>query len=225
MCMLEKEISWGPREAAHLLNRVGFGGTPDEVRKLQDLGHEGAVEWLLNVKKDESQDMPAWTGSSTMRLRELDVSFRASGGLRKQSAEVRKKYEELRREQTRERTAYSRELFDWWLDRITTSKTPLQEKMVLFWHDHFPVSAKKVRNPLFISLYLKLLRREAIGSFKELTHQMMNDPAMMLYLDSAQIKKEKPNENLARELLELFTLGEGNYSCLLYTSPSPRDRG
>jgi uncharacterized protein (DUF1800 family) len=83
--------------------------------------------------------------------------------------------------------------------------------MVLFWHDHFPTSYKKVRQSQLLWQQHELFRKEALGNFGTLVHGIAEDPAMMLYLDSAQSTKKKPNENFARELLELFTLGEGNY--------------
>jgi uncharacterized protein (DUF1800 family) len=88
---------------------------------------------------------------------------------------------------------------------------PLREKMVLFWHDHFATSAQKVKNPALMLKQNDLFREFALGDFKQLTHRVLKDPAMMLYLDVQNSKKGKPNENFAREVMELFTLGEGEY--------------
>jgi uncharacterized protein (DUF1800 family) len=84
--------------------------------------------------------------------------------------------------------------------------------MTLFWHNHFTSSLKKVKWPPLMWRQNQLLRRHALGSFRELLHRIARDPAMLIYLDGVQNRKGKPNENFARELLELFTLGEGNYS-------------
>ena len=92
------------------------------------------------------------------------------------------------------------------------SEAPLREKMTLFWHDHFPSSTRKVRSALALYRQNDLFRKHAFGNFKELTHKVAVDPAMMIYLDTPTSKKGKPNENFSRELLELFTLGEGHYS-------------
>jgi uncharacterized protein (DUF1800 family) len=89
---------------------------------------------------------------------------------------------------------------------------PLREKMTLFWHDHFATSIQKVKQPVLMVRQNELFRHNAFGSFKDLTHAILMDPAMMLYLDTQNSKKGMPNENFAREVMELFTLGEGNYS-------------
>ena len=103
-------------------------------------------------------------------------------------------------------------LLGWWMDRMRRTDSPLREKMVFFWHDHFATSIQKVRFVRLMYRQNQLFREEALGNFGKLTHQIIEDPAMMIYLDSAQSNKKKPNENFARELMELFTLGEGAYT-------------
>lgn len=100
----------------------------------------------------------------------------------------------------------------WWLDRMLRSKAPLREKMTLFWHDHFATSIQKVNQPIIMVWQNDLFRRHATGNFKTLAHAMLMDPAMMRYLDTQDSQKGKPNENFAREIMELFTLGEGHYT-------------
>ncbi len=94
--------------------------------------------------------------------------------------------------------------------RVTTS--PLSEKMTLFWHNHFVSSDQKVRSPHLMYRQNLLLRRHALGNFATLLHEIARDPAMVIYLDNASNRKAQPNENFAREVMELFTLGEGHYT-------------
>ncbi|GIW95605.1 MAG: hypothetical protein KatS3mg110_3646 [Pirellulaceae bacterium] len=100
----------------------------------------------------------------------------------------------------------------WWMHRMLRSPFPLQEKMTLFWHGHFATSAEKVADAELMYRQNQLFRNHALGDFRRLVHEVSRDPAMLIYLDSATNRKAHPNENYARELMELFTLGEGNYS-------------
>jgi uncharacterized protein (DUF1800 family) len=95
---------------------------------------------------------------------------------------------------------------------MLTTSSPLSEKMTLFWHNHFATSQQKVRFAPLIYQQNVLLRRNALGNFGTLLHEMARDPAMLIYLDGANSRKDQPNENFAREVMELFTLGEGHYS-------------
>jgi uncharacterized protein (DUF1800 family) len=100
----------------------------------------------------------------------------------------------------------------WWFRRMLLTKAPLREKMTLFWHDHFATSIQKVKQPVLMMNQNELFRKNAFGSFKDLTQAILMDPAMLLYLDTESSRKGKPNENFAREVMELFTLGEGHYT-------------
>ena len=100
----------------------------------------------------------------------------------------------------------------WWLYRMTFSKRPLEEKMTLFWHGHFATSNKKVANAYAMYMQNVLMRRLALGNFHELLLAMSKDPAMIVWLDNQQNRKGSPNENYAREVMELFSLGIGNYT-------------
>ncbi len=84
--------------------------------------------------------------------------------------------------------------------------------MTLFWHDHFATSIQKVKQPVLMIEQNELFREHAFGNFRELTQEVVKDPAMMIYLDTQRSSKAMPNENFAREVMELFTLGEGNYT-------------
>jgi uncharacterized protein (DUF1800 family) len=100
----------------------------------------------------------------------------------------------------------------WWLYRMLRTRHPLREKLTLFWHNHFATSNAKVNSTGFMLGQYKLMRRHALGNFRALLQEMSQDPAMMIWLDTAQSKKGMPNENYARELMELFSLGIGNYT-------------
>src|SRR6266851_179443 len=100
----------------------------------------------------------------------------------------------------------------WWLYRMLLSPHPLREKLTLFWHNHFATSNAKVNNAGFMLGQYDLMSRHALGNFGTLLQEMSKDPAMMVWLDTSLSKKGMPNENYARELMELFSLGIGNYT-------------
>jgi len=96
-----------------------------------------------------------------------------------------------------------------WLDKMHVSRAQLREKMTLFWHHHFATSAPF---PVLMQEQNNMFRKNAMGNFKDLLLEVARDPAMIIYLNNQQNKKNAPNENFARELMELFTLGRGHYS-------------
>lgn len=104
------------------------------------------------------------------------------------------------------------ELQAWWMQEMLTTSTPLTERMTLFWHGHFTSALKGVGALQLLYRQNLLLRRYALGNYRDLLHAIARDPAMLRYLNNQQNKKGAPNENFARELLELFTLGEGHYT-------------
>src|SRR4029077_9960638 len=103
-------------------------------------------------------------------------------------------------------------LEQWWLDRMASSPTPLQEKLTLFWHGHFATANYKVGDMLLMYRQNALFRAMAAGSFRDLVQQMSLQPAMLIWLDNDPNTKGHPNENFARELMELFILGVGQYT-------------
>lgn len=100
----------------------------------------------------------------------------------------------------------------WWLHRMTASANPLIEKLTLLWHNHFATSNAKVDSVPLMAAQNDLLRRESFGSFRRVLHDISKDVAMLVWLDSNSNRKRHPNENFAREVMELFSLGVGNYS-------------
>ncbi|MFV1968510.1 MAG: DUF1800 family protein [Pirellulaceae bacterium] len=105
-----------------------------------------------------------------------------------------------------------KQLSAWWVYTLFRTEYPLQEKMTLFWHGHFATSAEKVQDANAMYSQNQMLRRFALGDFSAMAHEISRDPAMLIYLDSVTNRKAHPNENFARELMELFCLGEGHYS-------------
>ena len=104
------------------------------------------------------------------------------------------------------------ELREWWFREMLSTPSPLSEKMTLFWHNHFATSQQKVRfTPLMYQQHV-MLRRNGLGNFGTLLREVSRDPAMLIYLDGANSRKQQPNENFAREVMELFTIGEGQYA-------------
>lgn len=100
----------------------------------------------------------------------------------------------------------------WWTARLLITQRPLQEKMTLFWHNHFATSGEKVNPGAMLYVQNEILRQNATGNFRELLMQVSKDPAMLFWLDNQYNVKGHPNENFAREVMELFTLGIGNYT-------------
>jgi len=191
--------------AAHLLNRAGFGGTPVEIQRLADLGPDRAVSFLLDYENiPDATPNPVWAQPNPDEI----IKYR-DGIKNAATPEVKR---QLQQEQQQLFQRRIMELRGWWLHRMTRGPRPLQEKMVLFWHGHFATSIEKVRNPYFMWRQNELFRRLATANWQTLLTEAGKDPAMLIWLDQAQSRKEHPNENFAREVMELFALGEGHYT-------------
>jgi uncharacterized protein (DUF1800 family) len=194
---------WDFTTAAHLLNRAGFGGTPTEIQKLVSLGHENAVSYLVDFERipDPTAD-PDWAHPDPGRAERRRAARNAP-------PEERQKLQKEERQIENQRIL---ELRGWWLKRMAKGPRPFQEKMTLFWHGHFATSYEKVRDAYYMWRQNELFRRLATGNWLELLTEAGKDPAMLVWLDQAQSRKDHPNENFAREVMELFTLGEGHYT-------------
>ena len=185
----------GYDDARHLLNRTGFGATDAEVREFAALTREGAVDRLLTESRRESvTPPPAFVGDPIIPYRRV----------REMSAEERMAFR-------RNLVQQGLQLRAWWIGEMLATPSPLTERMTLFWHNHFATSQRKVRFSQLMYRQNALLRRESLGNFATLLHAMAKDPAMLVWLDNARSRREAPNENFAREVMELFTLGEGHY--------------
>ncbi len=182
--------------ARHLLSRTGFAATPAEIDTFSRLTREQAVERLLAATdKPRVTPPPAW----------VTEPVTPASQVRTMSVEERQAWQ-------RRNVARGLEMRGWWLQEMVATPSPLTEKMALFWHNHFVSSQQKVRQPQYLYRQNVLLREHALGSFGRFLHAIARDPAMVIYLDNASNRKGQPNENFAREVMELFTLGEGQYS-------------
>lgn len=189
--------------AAHLLNRAGFGGSPAEIEKLAAMGHEKAVSSLIDYEKipDPTTD-PDWAHPDPGKAERRRAAKNATPDQRREMQKAERQIENER----------ILELRGWWLKRMAKGPRPFQEKMVLFWHGHFATSFEKVRDAYYMWRQNELFRRLATGNWLELLIEAGKDPAMLVWLDQAQSRKDHPNENFAREVMELFALGEGHYT-------------
>lgn len=217
---------WNRERATHLLERAGFGGTPEEVRALAALTPEQAVQQLVDYRTvdnshlqpfdasdlwDEGLDpfpvsRPATTDLAKTRGEALGVQIKPEGN-RPMQPVVNKFFYWLRASRLEtNRAGY------WWAGRMLATNRPLEEKMALFWHGHFATSEEKVRDYRKLLLQLDLFYRYGTGNFRDLLIGVAQDPAMLAFLDAGVNVKGAPNENFAREIMELFTMGVGNYS-------------
>ncbi len=203
---------FGYWEAAHLLNRAGFGGTPEQVLVLSDMGLEGAVDYLLSWERTPETIPPTESFTNDIMQPLSEKNRRERTQARKQGDEVTlEKFREARQERQRRDRRQMRDIQSWWLERMIETARPMQEKMTLFWHGHFATGYRAVEDSWHMLMQNDMLRRNALGNFKnDLVHGIIRDPAMIKYLNNNQNTRKSPNENLARELMELFTLGEGN---------------
>lgn len=182
---------WSRQPAAHLLKRTMFGPTFAEIAWSAEQGLETTLDLLL---KTDSKPMPPgeWVDESPPNWRTL-------------SAEKRKEIVRLYRQRMTD-------LGVWWIELMGAEGVSMREMMVLFWHDHFATEAKEVDFPQAMYKQNALFREFAFGNVRELVKRVATDAAMLIYLDGTFNKRGRVNENFARELLELFTIGIGHYS-------------
>ncbi len=199
-------------KAAHVLARCGFGGTLEEIAAARDQGLEKTLDKFFAFKDAGIDDQPGQPGPDLKRILGDDFPTNLRDFVRtmkdktdEQKKAARQRFMQLNR-QAVGGTAR------WWLARMGGGPAPLQEKLTLFWHGHFTTSARDERSAMLMWQQNELLRRESAGNFARLTKSIARDPAMLDYLNNSQNKKQKPNENFAREVMELFTLGIGHYT-------------
>lgn len=187
-------VPLGPEDARLLLTRTGFGASPEAIATFSKLSREEAVDQLLaTTRKTAVTPPPAFATQYTPPPKFKDLS-----------PEQRKAWQ---RTLLREGVA----LRAWWYQEMRDTPSPLTERMTLFWHNHFVSSQQKVRLPILMYRQNVLLRSDALGNFGTLLHEVSKDPAMLIYLDNASNHKGHANENFAREVMELFTVGIGHY--------------
>jgi uncharacterized protein (DUF1800 family) len=183
-------------DARHLLNRTGFAASLTEINAYTGLSRQQAAERLLSETRDvATTPPPAWVSTPIVP-----------------ASKIRDMTPEERQAELRLNNEHALELREWWFREMLNTPSPLTEKMTLFWHNHFATSQQKVRLTQLIYQQNVLLRKNALGNFGSMLRQVARDPAMLIYLDNANSRREQPNENFAREVMELFTLGEGSYS-------------
>jgi hypothetical protein len=218
--------AWNATTAAHLLERTGFGGTPSDIKRFAAMSPQAAVDYLVHFKGAPPLTLPAFDHSgvfdegldpfppsrpATTNLAEetgeaLGIKVKA-GGNRPMQPIVNKFFYWLRASRLEtDRVA------QWWAQRMLSTPRPLEEKMALFWHGHFATNEDKVRDYRKMHKQLELFQREGLGDFRTLLIGVAQDPAMLAFLDAGVNVKGSPNENFAREIMELFTMGVDNYS-------------
>lgn len=181
-------------EARHLLLRAGFGVEPLLLQELTPLSRQQAVSKLL------STDKPVFAAPECASQTIVSASVLKDWGDADRFA-----YQKLKNQ-------CNKELQQLAVVSLIESPAVLRERMTLFWHNHFTSASSKVGQTALMYQQHQMLYNQSLGDFRVLLRSVLNDSAMLLYLDNVNNKKHKPNENLARELLELFTLGEGHYT-------------
>jgi Protein of unknown function (DUF1800) len=217
---------WNRERAAHLLRRAGFGATPNDTQRSLALGPRAAVAALVRPKASDDpavgafqpsgipdagidpfpESRPLLTDNAKARGEALGVQTKPAGNRRLQPV-VDKFFFWLRASALEcNRINY------WWAERMLLTRRPLVEKMALFWHGHFASHEDKVRDHRKMLGQIELFQRRGLGNFRELMIAVAQDPAMLAFLDAGVNVKGAPNENFAREILEMFTMGVGRYS-------------
>lgn len=176
---------------ARVLHRFGFGPAPGEYSTAVDAGAEAVLAAMLAAPDPQSVDDTRTPMPQFAYVDQASLGQSAANQLRAQQ---------------------ERALLLWWLDRMVTTTRPLPERMTWFWHGHWATSNAKVRDARLMLQQNATLRAGALGDFPSLAKAMLRDPAMLLWLDGNNSRKGHPNENLAREFMELFALGRGNYT-------------
>jgi uncharacterized protein (DUF1800 family) len=182
-------------DAWHLLTRTGFAPSPGQLSAWTGQPTAAAVDRLL---REAAAARPVQQAPDFTREAIRSPYNRMDEDERK----------EARKQARRDTIALS----SWWFKQMRDTPAPLAERMTLFWHGRFATSMQKVQQEQGMYLQHQLLRRHALGSFRELAQGVARDPAMLIYLDGASNRVKAPNENFAREVMELFILGEGQYS-------------
>ena len=186
----------GDADARHLLSRTGFAPAPEDVAAYAKLSRTEAVDKLLaGTLQAAVTPPPDWVNGDALPQR--------------RPATMDEDEKKALRQTYRDEGI---ELREWWYREMYATPSPFTERMTLFWHNHFVSGLQKVKSPVLMYRQNVLLRREALGNFGTLLHNVTHDPAMLVYLDGVQNRKGQPNENYAREVMELFTLGEGHYA-------------
>ena len=182
----------------HLLWRAAFGPMAENAAELDQLSQKKLWQLLLNT----SAKKPEKINVASSMFDGLVKGVQDLAAMQKLSKDERKAMQQQSREDIK--TLNLR-----WMDEMVNSEAQFREKMSLFWHGHF---SSRVINILFQQQLLDIVRTNAIGSFGHLLREVSKSPSMLQFLNNQQNRKQRPNENFAREVMELFTMGRGNYS-------------
>jgi uncharacterized protein (DUF1800 family) len=182
---------WGPAQVAHVLRRSTFGASRADRAALAALSIDQAIDRILDDSMPDTsaplntnaQDLVP-VGQSWVNAIYRDTAFSPTG-------------------------ARMNSLRSWWIQRMILQEASIREKMVLFWHNHFVTEVPDVNDPRISYRYVDLLRRNALGNFRALARDMTLEASMLIYLNGNTNTRTNPNENYARELQELFTIGKG----------------
>lgn len=177
--------------------RLGFSGK--QAQAIKEQGINTFLQNTFTTKYDTA--LPDFFEDTPKTISEIKA-------VRQSIKNDIEKGRELRKQETKTLFKFKA----WWIDKMANEEYPLREKMVLFWHNHYVTTYKKVKINYWLYSHNTLLRENAFGNFRELTKQVLRTNAMIIYLDNNKNTNRGFNENLSRELLELFTLGEGNYT-------------
>jgi uncharacterized protein (DUF1800 family) len=176
-------------DASHILRRMGFGGTSDEINNLMSMGREGAVNYLVNYGSIDDSALTAVAGDGISPTF-VTQSFNFS-------------------DPNNNTNFNDNEIKRWWMTRMVLTKRQFQEKMTLFWHNHFATALSKVPRQ-YMYVQNLMLRNHALDQFDALLLAVAQDADMLIFLDTITNIKGRANENFARELQELFTMGQNN---------------
>lgn len=182
----------GFEEARHLVSRTGIGAEWKTIVRFQNFTRQQAINYLFNntdMQLPTSPSMSSWPKMLALR-----------GNMSR-----RKNIKRISRTE-------GKALQQWWIKHLLATRSPFLERMTLFWHNHFPSTINKTTQASMLHQQNIMLRENALGNFGQMLHNIARDPAMLLYLDGYISSKDDPNENFARELLELFTIGIGHYN-------------
>lgn len=188
------------QQIRHLFARAGFGATPTELDETTDR------KALRKVVRQLFEDSKSVEALHVVEPDEHETKKQLKGLVRDGQLD-----KDMLKERIRLNAEKVRDLNLQWLDQMASGKAALREKMALFWHGHFACRTQG-RNPLFMQQYANTIRQHALGRFGDLLMAVSKEPAMLQFLNNQQNRKNAPNENFAREVMELFTLGRGNYS-------------
>ncbi|MCP4730584.1 MAG: DUF1800 family protein [Roseibacillus sp.] len=188
---------WDYAKARHLLVRAGFGGTPEEVQHLYEMGLHKAVDYMVDYAFLPAPNAPF----DALAPEKPDALAGYAGKTRIPGAGGRVSSRRLTE------VAQFDALRQWWIKRMVESPRQLQEKLTLFWHGHFATQQSVVKHAYIMYQQNQLFREHASGNFGALLYGIVHDPAMLHFLDNNKNIKGKPNENLGREILELFAMG------------------